>query len=370
MKYQKSNLFFRAFAGCKVVKGANQSLICDLQREQFYKIPNDLAEIISLSGRIKLADLYNMYTEANFQALDGYFDFLEKNQFIFFVDENLNNFFPEISSDWDYPATITNSILEIDGNSNYSVINVLKQLEGLGCAYLQLRFKEVVTLKDLSMILAEFYDSKFCYEILIPYSDFYKDSQILLEFIENNLRVNQIVVYNSPQADIVASKRLESTCINYVIENLSDHKFCGSFAESSMFSNLQFYTEGVSFNTCLNRKISIDENGNIKNCPSLQGTYGNINEISLAEVLQQGEIKKNWFITKDLVSVCKDCEYRRICMDCRAYLEDPEDIFSKPLKCGYNPYTCEWEEWSTNPLKQKAIDYYGMRSIIDTETSK
>jgi hypothetical protein len=41
-----------------------------------------------------------------------------------------------------------------------------------------------------------------------------------------------------------------------------------------------------------------------------------------------------------------------------------------PLKCGYNPYTCEWEEWSTNPLKQKAIGYYGMRSIIDTETSK
>ncbi|NIG32274.1 grasp-with-spasm system SPASM domain peptide maturase, partial [Enterobacter sp. Ap-916] len=33
---------------------------------------------------------------------------------------------------------------------------------------------------------------------------------------------------------------------------------------------------------------------------------------------------------------------------------------SKPLKCGYNPYTGEWEEWSINPLKQKAIKYYGM----------
>ncbi|WP_161094292.1 hypothetical protein [Elizabethkingia anophelis] len=33
---------------------------------------------------------------------------------------------------------------------------------------------------------------------------------------------------------------------------------------------------------------------------------------------------------------------------------------SKPLKCGYNPYTGEWEDWNKNILKQKAIKYYGM----------
>lgn len=36
------------------------------------------------------------------------------------------------------------------------------------------------------------------------------------------------------------------------------------------------------------------------------------------------------------------------------------DILSKPLKCGYNPYTGEWSDWSTNPLKQKAIEFYGI----------
>jgi len=50
--------------------------------------------------------------------------------------------------------------------------------------------------------------------------------------------------------------------------------------------------------------------------------------------------------------------------DCRAYIEDPEDINSKSLKCGYNPYTGEWSEWSTNPLKQKAIEHYGRKEII------
>ena len=76
----------------------------------------------------------------------------------------------------------------------------------------------------------------------------------------------------------------------------------------------------------------------------------------------------NRFIWKRILflpNASKDCEFRYICTDCRAYVEDPEDILSKPLKCGYNPYTGEWSEWSTNPLKQKAIDFYGMREMVE-----
>ena len=74
-------------------------------------------------------------------------------------------------------------------------------------------------------------------------------------------------------------------------------------------------------------------------------------------------------LTKNNIQVCKDCGFRYIFTDCRAYTEQTHyteeglDI-SKPLKCGYNPYTGEWEKWSTNPLKQKTIEYYGMRKIL------
>jgi SPASM domain peptide maturase of grasp-with-spasm system len=93
-------------------------------------------------------------------------------------------------------------------------------------------------------------------------------------------------------------------------------------------------------------------------------SYGNIKDTKLIDVVNNPEFQKLWYIHKDQISVCKDCEFRHICTDCRAYLENPKDVYSKPLKCGYNPYTCEWEEWSTNPLKQQAIDYYEMREII------
>ena len=70
------------------------------------------------------------------------------------------------------------------------------------------------------------------------------------------------------------------------------------------------------------------------------------------------EFKKVWSVNKDQIKICRDCEFRYMCSDCRAYTEDPKDIYSKPLKCGYDPYTNKGEDWSTNPLKQKTFEFY------------
>jgi SPASM domain peptide maturase of grasp-with-spasm system len=146
--------------------------------------------------------------------------------------------------------------------------------------------------------------------------------------------------------------------------NIISEKSCGKISLSNMVININLFSESIRHNTCLNRKISIDTEGYIRNCPSMKEHYGNIKDMTLKQALDHPDFKKYWFVNKDQISVCKDCEFRYICTDCRAYLENPEDMYSKPLKCGYNPYTCEWEEWSTNPLKQKAIDHYGMRELV------
>lgn len=93
-------------------------------------------------------------------------------------------------------------------------------------------------------------------------------------------------------------------------------------------------------------------------------SYGNISDKLLEETINDFELNSIWQINKDKIKTCKDCEFRYICTDCRAYLEDPANIFSKPLKCGYNPYTLEWSEWDTDPSKQKSIDYYDLNKIV------
>ena len=84
-------------------------------------------------------------------------------------------------------------------------------------------------------------------------------------------------------------------------------------------------------------------------------SYGNIRDTTLKEAIEKEGFKDMWFIHKDQIDVCKDCEFRHICTDCRAYIQDPNNIYSKPAKCSYDPYTATWGEGNptNNPLYGK-----------------
>jgi radical SAM protein with 4Fe4S-binding SPASM domain len=62
----------------------------------------------------------------------------------------------------------------------------------------------------------------------------------------------------------------------------------------------------------------------------MQKSYGNIKYTTLTEALNKKGFKDNWHIHKDQIEVCKDCEFRYMCTDCRAYIEQPNDKFSNP----------------------------------------
>ena len=155
---------------------------------------------------------------------------------------------------------------------------------------------------------------------------------------------------------------LEQTADRYIhcTSNKLSALHCGRISADYFSVNIPAFMESQEHNTCLNRKISIDGKGYIKNCPSMKENFGHIGNTTLAEALSHPDFKQYWNINKDSISVCKDCEFRHICTDCRAYLEQPDDVYSKPLKCGYDPYTCTWQEWSTHPLKHNAMHHYGM----------
>lgn len=155
-----------------------------------------------------------------------------------------------------------------------------------------------------------------------------------------------------------------SGLITFTDQKITSKTHCGIINQRYFVSNIKTFTEAQHHNTCLNRKLSVDTNGDIKNCPSTQTVFGNIKKTTLQEALQHQQLEELWHITKDQIAVCNTCEFRYVCTDCRAYLENPDDKLSKPLKCGYNPKTCEWEDWSTNPLKKQAIKHYGLQEIV------
>ncbi len=74
---------------------------------------------------------------------------------------------------------------------------------------------------------------------------------------------------------------------------------CGNIHKENFNGSLLFFTEAQHHNTCLNRKISIDTEGNIKNCPSMKESYGNIRDTTLMEALEKPGFKEYRNINKD-----------------------------------------------------------------------
>jgi radical SAM protein with 4Fe4S-binding SPASM domain len=72
--------------------------------------------------------------------------------------------------------------------------------------------------------------------------------------------------------------------------------------------------------------------------------FGHINEVSLMEVLIKKDFSVLWGITKDDILICKDCEFRYMCTDCRAHIQDKNNVTSKPINCEYDPYTALWRK--------------------------
>jgi len=106
---------------------------------------------------------------------------------------------------------------------------------------------------------------------------------------------------------------------------------------------------GKRHNTCLNRKISVDARGEIRNCPVAAAVVRQRARGVAAQRAAHRDFAALWSINKDQIEVCKDCEFRYVCTDCRAYLQDPSDLYSKPSKCNYDPYTAEWRSSAEPP---------------------
>ncbi|MHB8871989.1 MAG: radical SAM protein [Candidatus Doudnabacteria bacterium] len=112
-----------------------------------------------------------------------------------------------------------------------------------------------------------------------------------------------------------------------------------STLENTMFNNI-----------CWGEQICVMPNGDITPCEmEFDHVQGNITKQSLSEIVLGESGERSQRLTKDKIEVCKDCEYRYACWECRAMANQLDNQeFRKPLTCMYNPYTGEWEHPPAN----------------------
>lgn len=355
---------FNLFANCIPVKGKNRSIICDVHRGRFRFIPNALYYILTHFKKHSVAEVKEKFNHQNDEFIDEYFIFLEKNEFIFYCTKEEQKLFPKLRLDFDFPSAITNCIIDFDKNIVYNYENLFQQLTDLNCNFWQLRFFGEFNLDEIRDIVSVAGNMPISsIHLVIPYHASINKTRI--SKIYDAAPISLIDFYNVPETKIKKWEELSVMLpFKFYSVKLTDHSHCGKIGADYFSLNVNSFGESESFNSCLNKKIGVDVNGNIKNCPSMSKSFGNIKDITLKDAMEFSGFKDVWSLNKDKISICKDCEFRYICTDCRAYTENPEDINSKPLKCGYDPYTNKWKEWSTNPLKQQAIEHYKMQDLV------
>jgi SPASM domain peptide maturase of grasp-with-spasm system len=334
--------FLLLYASCFPVNGISRSIIVDTQRGEMYFIDNHLYEILGETRKKSWADICDEYDDSSRVMLDGYVKFLEANELCHWTDTPI--FFPEIDLYWDSPAYITNAIIDSNEHSNHDWKDVFDQLIALGCRDVQLRFFNSIGTETVNSILLLIDDSYMkSVEFILPYNKVFT-KQYLNLMINEHVRIKFFTFFNAPKDELFRKGNGSGMGhVIYVKEKIESEQHCGIV--NMAYFNLKeprVFAEFMNHNSCLNRKVGIDVEGNIKNCPSMKVVYGNIKTVKIEEVLTP-EFKRMWNITKDQVEICKICEFRYICSDCRAHVSNSENELSKPKKCNYDPVSMEWK---------------------------
>jgi SPASM domain peptide maturase of grasp-with-spasm system len=365
---QHSNLFLQLFADCIPVRGAARSAFYDLTRHEIILFPTGYYFLLEDMLGKRIGDLLERaHSDPNRERIIGFLDFLDENELIMLVDDTAE--FPAIANSWDFPGLVQNAVIDV------SVVlhdfpRIFSELSVLGCQYVQIRcFSNLLTLSSCHALLENAqHKSIVGIELILKYDNAVLDETYVI-FVKQHPMVTALAVHSAPQSKYVL---VDSTApvnhdaaplrkIHFTSQVIDSEIHCGIITQKQLTPpSVETFFEAKSFNGCLNRKISVDAGGNIRNCPSMKDSYGNLRDGSLLEAVHAVGFKEKWGISKDHISICRDCEFRYACSDCRAYLENRDDAFSKPLKCGYDPYSGKWNEWTENPTKLMAAKLYGI----------
>jgi len=356
------------FTDCVPVEGHTASAIYDLTRGRISTFPSEYFPLFKLFRTHRLGQLLDTFPEEDRANFHDFLDFLLSNEYVTFVDELAP--FPEIPSAWDSPCSIENAIIDVN-TQRHDYRKIISELDALGCEHLQVRsYSPVFTVSDLVDL------ARLCrgtsiqtLQAVIPHDPMKSDDDYVSVLTSNRILVG-LAVHSASQDRRIrvdygaqgTSAKLVAVEIEMTTKKLESDLDCGSITKKQLLRpSTPTFNELHHFNGCLNRKISIDENGQVRNCPAMGRTFGHHQSVTLSDIVAAPSFQRAWTARKDEIKVCQDCQYRYACTDCRAFLEDPDSEDSKPLKCGYDPYTDSWTDWQGRPVAAATWETYRKR---------
>jgi len=338
----KNKSIYKRYSSCVLVRGFRRSVIYDLQLGDFYFITNKLYEILYENDNLDFEIIKSNYSKDVHSIIDEYISFLIEKNVIFECEPEVAELFIDLPTEWDYPGEISSAVIELDSNTIIPLEKIINDLETLGCQDLQIKlfdkdiligFEEKLDLFEGTIIKS----IELLVESPIGYSDLYEVAESLCKkypriynviFCGTELNKN-IKINPNNMGNIVLTKY----SLNIGVEERKVAMLNG------FIPNIFKYTEALSFNLYFNKKIYIDRLGKVKNGEYQLNNFGDVREKSILEICTTEEFKKLGNVEKDQIKVCKDCEFRYMCVDFRIPERDSDsEYFYYKNPCNYDPY--------------------------------
>lgn len=307
-------------SNCFFVNGYKMNLLYDAQNKAWYHIKEQKQELLSTN-----------FDESKKEYLKAQGIILEYPDF-------LKDSFPPVSLEYLSPQLCESVIIDWNTKSSFNLIDALKRLDFLNLVSAQIRFFEKPNLNLVFELINCLDDLTIeSLEIIIPY-----DIDLLISFEENHFlekasKVFRVFMHSVQKTELFRKSKISK--IYYSSDEIVNDSYCGQISPYNFSRNPKHFYKSHNYNSCLYKKIGVDVNGHIKNCPSLPQKIAHINDLNFEIDLDLFRTDK---VKKDDIEVCKDCEFRYICTDCRAFTDSKDRINARPSKCNYNPYISKW----------------------------
>ena len=328
----------KTFEDCFVTDGYQRSILIDTNRFTFFAIPKSLSSFINYIDGKTQNDIYLKYGYNNADIIKEYFKFLYDNELIIEVDEILFDRFKPISLFWETPYFVTNII--IDFSDVLDINNILSSVKIMLCPNIEIRIQTFFQLERLLKLL-DLLDDSLVGEIHLIFSDKQFNTIKMFPF-DKYIRIESILVYScDTKKNDLKNKFIKTS-------NLSLNELILIKEINKFTPNLQLFIESQSYNTYFNRKMYIGKNGEIKNAPECVKSFGHVQNLNspkdLISIVNNLEFQEYWKVKKEICDVCKDCEFRHMCVDNRLpYQRKSDNLWYHNTECNYNPYIAKWK---------------------------
>ncbi|MDR2927675.1 MAG: grasp-with-spasm system SPASM domain peptide maturase [Cytophagaceae bacterium] len=331
-----SNIPFHLKPSVFPVKGYTRSVLLDLHRNIYKFIPNILFSILKEHQGCSVLQIKKFYDKEAGTIIDEYFNFLLDNEFIT-LSKSIA--FLTIDTEYTEPSRISNAVIEIGNTVPFQLI---AELSKANCRLVQLRFIRPVTFDFLMDVIREIAPSRINnIHVILFYSDEIKKRWD--ETLNITVKLTRAYILNAPEYSEYRYG-LNNSYIAYCLNSdITYQLHCGTVHPKYFCVTQRMVMESLHVNSCLHKKIFVDASGNVKNCPYNETVLGNFKNQKLTDILDSDSYKSLSEIGKDNIAVCNDCEFRYICLDCRVFIDNLQDKYSRPAKCRYNPYIAKWQ---------------------------